>query len=187
MPAPAAIQRRGLLVPGAIAAICTLATGRTAAHDVSGVDSFAFPLTNLRMIYDTGASGVILFEGPALALSIPVAQFMGTDVVFADVGVGGSTTFGVSDPIHMSTGNFVQDPPDPYTSHDVYLSALSGFPVPFREGPFEWVVLDLAAPTPTLGVIFPAPAPVPISPALHLVATGILGVLGARLARARTR
>ena len=67
------------------------------------------------------------------------------------------------------------------------LSALSGFPVPFREGPFEWLVLDLAASTPTLGVIFPAPAPLPISPAFHLVATGILGVLGARLARARTR
>ena len=34
----------------------------------SGLDSFAFPLTALRMIYDTGASGVILFEGPAQAL-----------------------------------------------------------------------------------------------------------------------
>jgi hypothetical protein len=146
MPAPATIQHCGLQVLGAIAAICTLAAGRTAAHDIpgvlptsiglpevnvvlrptagappySGVDPFAFPLTNLRMIYDTGASGVVLFEGPALALSIPVAQFMGSDVVFADVGVGGSTTFGVSEPIHMSTGNFAQDPPDPYTSDGDY-------------------------------------------------------------------
>jgi hypothetical protein len=146
MPAPATTQRRGLRVAGTIAAICTLAAGRAAAHDIagvlptsiglpeanvvlrptagappySGVDFLGDPVTNLRMIYDTGASGVILFEGPALALSIPVAQFMGTDVVFADVGVGGSTTFGVSDPIHMSTGNFVQDPPDPYTSDDDY-------------------------------------------------------------------
>jgi hypothetical protein len=146
MPAPATIQRRGLLVVATIAAICTLAAGRTAAHDISGVlpNSIGLPevnvvlrptagappysgldflgdeFENLRMIYDTGASGVILFEGPALALSIPVAQSMGTDVVFEDVGVGGSTTFGVSDPIHMSTGNFVQDPPDPYTSDDDY-------------------------------------------------------------------
>jgi hypothetical protein len=146
MPAPATIQRRALPVLGAIAAICTLMVGRGAAHDIagvlpnsiglpevnvvlrptagappySGVDSFGDPLTNLRLIYDTGASGVILFEGPALALSVPVAQFMGTDVVFTDVGVGGSTTFGVSDPIHMSTGSFAQDPPDPYTSDDDY-------------------------------------------------------------------
>jgi hypothetical protein len=146
MPAPATSPRRRALVLAAIAALGTLAAGRAGAHDIagvlptsiglpevnvvlrptagaapySGVDSFEFPLTSLRMIYDTGASGVILFEGPALALSIPVAQFMGTDVVFADVGVGGSTTFGVSDPIHMSTGHFVQDPPDPYTSDADY-------------------------------------------------------------------
>ncbi len=146
MPAPATIQRRSLPVLGAIAAICTLMVGRGAAHDIpgvlpnsiglpevnvvlrptagaapySGVDSFGDPLTNLRLVYDTGASGVILFEGPALALPIPVAQFMGTDVVFADVGVGGSTTFGISDPIHMSTGSFVREPPDPYTSDDDY-------------------------------------------------------------------
>ena len=81
----------------------------------SGFDSFGGDLANLRMIFDTGASGIILFEGPAQALAIPVAQFMGSDVVFTDVGVGGSTTFTVSDPIHMSLGNFVQDPPDPYT------------------------------------------------------------------------
>jgi len=142
----AGVQRRSLLALGAIAAVFALAPGRTAAHEIpgvlptsiglpevnvvlrpvagappySGVDFVGFPLANLRMIYDTGASGVILFEGPALALSIPVAQFMGTDVVFTDVGVGGSTTFEVSDPIHMSTGNFVQDPPDPYTSDDDY-------------------------------------------------------------------
>jgi hypothetical protein len=86
----------------------------------SGRDSFEFPLTNLRMIYDTGAGGVILFEGPALGLSLPVAQFSGTDVVFTDVGVGGTTTFDVSDPLHMSFGNFTQDPPDPYTTDDAY-------------------------------------------------------------------
>ena len=86
----------------------------------SGVDSFGDPLTNLRLIYDTGASGVILFEGPALALPVPVAQFMGSDVVFTDVGFGGSTPFDVSDPIHLSLGAFVQDPPDPYTSDADY-------------------------------------------------------------------
>lgn len=90
------------------------------AGPYSGMDSFGFPLTNLRMIYDTGASGVILFEGPAQALPIPVAQLVGVDVVFTDVGIGGSTTFNVSDDLHMSLGNFAQDPPDPYTTDDDY-------------------------------------------------------------------
>lgn len=146
MPGRTTIPCRGLLVLVAIAVIAALAPRQTAAYDIpgvlptsiglpevnvvlrptagtppyAGVDSFGFELTNLRMIYDTGASGVALFEGPAQALPIPVAQLMGTDVVFADVGVGGSTTFGVSDPIHVSTGSFVQEPPDPYTSDDDY-------------------------------------------------------------------
>jgi hypothetical protein len=90
------------------------------AAPYSGLDSFAFPLANLRLIYDTGASGTILFEGPAVALGIPVAQFSGSDIVFEDVGVGGSTTFNVSDPIHMSLGNFSQEPPNPYTSDADY-------------------------------------------------------------------
>ena len=90
------------------------------AAPYSGFDSFAFPLTSLRMIYDTGASGVIVFEGPAQALSLPVAQFSGTDIVFSDVGVGGSTTFEVSDGLHMSLGSYTQDPPNPYTDDGDY-------------------------------------------------------------------
>jgi hypothetical protein len=90
------------------------------AGPYSGLDSFGFPLTSLRLIYDTGASGVIVFEGPAQALALPIAQFLGNDVVFTDVGVGGSTTFDVSDALHMSLGNFAQDPPNPYTADDDY-------------------------------------------------------------------
>jgi len=92
----------------------------TGAAPFTGLDSFGFPLENLRMVFDTGASGVVLFEGPAQALAIPVAQHMGSDIVFADVGVGGSTTFDVSSPVHVSIGSFVQDPPDPYTSDADY-------------------------------------------------------------------
>ena len=57
------------------------------AGPYSGLDSFGFPLTSLRLIYDTGASGFIVFEGPAQALGLPVAQHSGSDVVFEDVGV----------------------------------------------------------------------------------------------------
>jgi hypothetical protein len=138
--------RRRLFAACAIGLLWVLAAGRVQARDIPGVlptsiglpevnvvlrpiagagpytgqDSFGDGLTNLRMIYDTGASGVILFDGPAQALAIPVAQFLGSDVLFTDVGVGGSTTFMVSDPVHMSLGNFTQDPPDPYTVDDAY-------------------------------------------------------------------
>jgi hypothetical protein len=138
--------RRSLLATWVIGTICVLGVGRAQALDISGVlptsiglpevnavlrpiagaapymgvDSFGDPVTRLRLIYDTGASGVILFEGPAQALGIPVAQHSDMDVDFTDVGVGGSTTFNVSDPIHMSLGNFVQDPPDPYTADADY-------------------------------------------------------------------
>ncbi len=137
---------RGLFTSCAIAVIWMLAAGRAQALNVdgvlptsiglpeanvvlrpiagagpySGLDSFGDPLINLRMIYDTGASGVIVFEGPAQALAVPMAQFLGGDVVFTDVGVGGSTTFGVSDTLHMSLGSFTQDPPNPYTVDDDY-------------------------------------------------------------------
>jgi hypothetical protein len=148
MPAQVAVQLRcrDLAALGAVTAIWLLAVGPARALDIpgvlptsiglpevnvvlrptagaapySGVDSFDFPLTNLRMIYDTGAGGVILFEGPALGLSVPVAQHLDADVVFTDVGVGGSTTFGVSDPVHMSMGSFTQDPPDPYATDAAY-------------------------------------------------------------------
>ena len=90
------------------------------APPYTGVDFIGSPVANLRLIYDTGASGVILFEGPADALAIPAAQEMGADVVFHDVGVGGSTTFGVSEPLHLSLGAFTQEPSNPYASDDDY-------------------------------------------------------------------
>jgi hypothetical protein len=59
------------------------------------------------------------------------------------------------------------------------LSALSGFDVPFRSGPFEHLVLDFHSPTPTLGLVV-APA-VPLSTALRVAVAGVLGLVGAGL------
>ena len=66
------------------------------------------------------------------------------------------------------------------------LSALSGFPVPFREGPFEWLVLDLDASTPSLGMIFPVSVPA-LPPVFHLIAAALLGAVGTRFLRVRRR
>jgi hypothetical protein len=67
------------------------------------------------------------------------------------------------------------------------LSALSGFPVPFREGPFEWLVLDLASEPPTLGLLFEGSFKVPeLSSGARLLAMGLLAVLGTRFVRARS-
>lgn len=76
-------------------------------------------LINLRMVFDTGASGIILGTEPAQQIGIPVAEFPvgdpnAVDVVFADVGIGGDTLFGVSDTLHMSLGHFTLEPPAEY-------------------------------------------------------------------------
>jgi hypothetical protein len=120
------------------------------APPYSGFDFILDPVTNLRMIYDTGASGVILYEGAAQALSIPVAQHMGSDVIFTDVGVGGSTTFNVSQDLHLSFGNFVQEPSEPYTSDDDYPRQLPGLRL--QLGPPGSAALFLAEITP-LGIV----------------------------------
>jgi len=91
------------------------------------------------------------------------------------------------DPVTLDTDTFDGIPGTNYLFGSGNLLALSGFPVPFREGPFEWLVIDLAALTPTLRIILPASVPVPISPAFDLVAAGILDVPGSRRLRARTR
>jgi hypothetical protein len=87
------------------------------------------------------------------------------------------------DPVTLDTFTFDGILGTNYLFGSGNLLALSGYDVPFREGPFEWLVLDLAAPTPTLGVVIPAGAPVPVPPAVPLAVAGILAVLGARLAR----
>ena len=89
---------RRLLAGCTIGVMCFLSAGRVQALDIpgvlptsiglpeanvvlrptasagpyTGVDSFDFTLTNLRMIYDTGASGIILFEAMLILGSTPV-------------------------------------------------------------------------------------------------------------------
>ena len=71
------------------------------------------------------------------------------------------------------------------------LSALAGFDVPFRPGPFELLVLDFDSSTPTLGLILPTAVPLPL--AAHFVIVGLIGLVLIRqlrseaVARARMR
>ena len=84
------------------------------APPYSGLDDIGDPFTNLRLVLDTGASGVVLFENQTLKLGVPIAEFAGEQVVFNDVGVGGSTAFNVSDPLHISVGHFPTAVPPAY-------------------------------------------------------------------------
>lgn len=84
------------------------------AAPYTGLDDAEDPFTNIRMILDSGASGVVLFENQTLKLGIPLASSGGVDVAFTDVGVGGSTTFAVSLPTHISLGHFASAVPDNY-------------------------------------------------------------------------
>jgi hypothetical protein len=65
------------------------------------------------------------------------------------------------------------------------LSALSGFDVPFRPGPFELLVLDFDSSIPTLGLILPNPVPLPF--VLPFVTAGLIGVVGVGALRSRKR
>jgi hypothetical protein len=61
------------------------------------------------------------------------------------------------------------------------LSALAGFEVPFRTGPFDQLVLDLHSDPPTLGVV--VAKAVPLSPWLRVALVGLLAAMGIRRLR----
>jgi hypothetical protein len=91
------------------------------------------------------------------------------------------------DPVTMDTFTFDGIFGTNYLFGSGDLSALSGFDVPFRPGPFEWLVLDFDWSPPTLGLILtpaatpaatptatPTPTPTPEpSAVLQLVAVGV--------------
>jgi len=79
----------------------------------------------------------------------------------------------LQDPVTLETYTFDGIFGTNYLFGSGNLLALSGFEVPFREGPFEWLVLDLAAPTPSLGVIMAVPEP----SVLLLLASGVFGLM----------
>jgi hypothetical protein len=57
---------------------------------------------NIEAFYDTGASGTLLSDQTADFLQVQRSQFNGSLVVFEDVGVGGSDTFNVSEPLYIA-------------------------------------------------------------------------------------
>jgi hypothetical protein len=85
------------------------------------------------------------------------------------------------DPVTMDTFTFDGIFGTNYLFGSGDLSALSGFDVPFRPGPFEWLVLDFDSSPPTLGLILP-PA-VPLHVAVPVGAAGLIALLGIRLLR----
>ena len=78
-----------------------------AALAVSAKELKDMPLSNIEAFLDTGASGVLLSPKTADALGLKRATAKGADgkesnIVFHDVGVGGSDQFNVSEPIYGS-------------------------------------------------------------------------------------
>jgi len=76
---------------------------------LTGTDVLGDEVFNIEAFYDTGASGVILSESTADVLGVNRARFpesAGTLVTFEDVGVAGSDTFNVSEPLHISLAPF---------------------------------------------------------------------------------
>lgn len=89
------------------------------------------------------------------------------------------------DPVTLDTFTFEGILGTNYLFGSRDLSALSGFEVPFRPGPFDSLVLDFDSSTPTLGLIFPTAVPVPF--ALHFFTAGLIGLLGLGQLRSKKR
>lgn len=61
---------------------------------------------NISGYLDTGASGVLLSQETYQALEIAEAQYNGQNVVFSDIGVGGSDNFWVSNNVYLHAAPF---------------------------------------------------------------------------------
>jgi hypothetical protein len=77
---------------------------------------------NIEAFYDTGASGLILSDQTADFLGVQRSQFNSSLVVFEDVGVAGSDTFNVSEPLYMAIAPYTPsvDINNPATASVVY-------------------------------------------------------------------
>lgn len=85
-----------------INAYIALTPGGTPQIDqLFGSDTF-----NIQAYYDTGASGVLLSNNTAEALGVGHSIFNETEVIFSDVGVGGTSDFYVSNPVSISLAPF---------------------------------------------------------------------------------
>lgn len=74
---------------------------------LSGVDLiFGDTIFNIEAFYDTGTSGMVLSDLTADFLGVQRAEFSGSPVVFEDVGVNGSETFSVSEPLYIAIAPF---------------------------------------------------------------------------------
>jgi hypothetical protein len=92
------------------------------SNPLAGIDIFGDSIFNIEAFYDTGTSGMVLSDQTADFLGVQRAQFSGSPVVFEDVGVGGSQSFGVSEPLHVGIAPYTPfvDINNPVTASVVY-------------------------------------------------------------------
>ena len=97
---------------------------------VGHVDTFGFPFEtiNIQAFYDTGASGILLSQTTADAFALLRDVSGGQNVVFSDVGVGGSADFHVSRGYYFELAPFGTnaDIDNPATASTVYTQPVSG-------------------------------------------------------------
>jgi autotransporter-associated beta strand protein len=69
-----------------------------------GVQTF-----NITAFFDTGASGILLSPDTSELLGVATTLFNSEPVIFSDVGVGGTSDFLVSEPLHVGLARFHPD------------------------------------------------------------------------------
>src|SRR5687768_3291200 len=82
-----------------------------------GIETF-----NITAFFDTGASGILLSNNTAELLGVATTIFNGQPAVFSDVGVGGTSDFYVSEPLHFGLAKYhpEADVDNPKTYSTVY-------------------------------------------------------------------
>jgi autotransporter-associated beta strand protein len=64
---------------------------------------------NVEAFFDTGASGILLSNNTADLLDIQRIQHNGQEVIYSDIGVGGSSDFNVSETLHLGLAPYHPD------------------------------------------------------------------------------
>lgn len=108
---------------------------RTPTGDPLLADIFGTQFFNIQAYYDTGASGILLSNDTADLLGITRDTFGGEPIVFADVGVAGSSYFNVSEQLYLRLAKFADsaDVDNLATFNEVYTQTFG--PVRTQVGP----------------------------------------------------
>jgi len=79
---------------------------------------------NFQAFLDTGASGILFAKETQTSFKLNLSTFNGTNIVYSDVGVGGTQDFNVSEPLYVRLGAYNPTTQDQLESPAIYTQQL---------------------------------------------------------------